>query len=177
MVAVEVTVGGGVTTDDVKCELLAAEEEEEEFPPPTWWNGGGVDDCNTIELRITLEFLLLPWAEEDEEPPLLLLLLTRCCTCEEDAEAGAGTMTVGGAVSKESTTMLAKELLRSASIGTFPSRLGPPLPVQMLSKLEVILGSVNWVVLVLWLTKYILPVAVWRISQPGGSGPRSPSFI
>lgn len=34
-------------------------------------------------------------------------------------------------------------------------------------------GSVNCVVRLLWSTKYTLPVAVFRISQPGGRGPSS----
>lgn len=34
-------------------------------------------------------------------------------------------------------------------------------------------GSVNCVVLLLWSTKYTRPVAVFRISQPGGRGPSS----
>ena len=55
MVAAEVTVGGGVTTD-VKCEFVAMPFEEL-FP---WWIGGGVDDCNMTELRNAREFLLLP---------------------------------------------------------------------------------------------------------------------
>lgn len=37
-------------------------------------------------------------------------------------------------------------------------------------------GSVNCVVLLLWSTKYTRPVAVFRISQPGGSGPSSSQF-
>lgn len=38
------------------------------------------------------------------------------------------------------------------------------------------LGSVNWVVRLLWSTKYILPETVLRTSQPGGSGPSSSQF-
>lgn len=37
-------------------------------------------------------------------------------------------------------------------------------------------GSVNWVVRLLWSTKYILPETVLRTSQPGGSGPSSSQF-
>lgn len=38
-------------------------------------------------------------------------------------------------------------------------------------------GSVNCVVRLLWSTKYTLPVAVFRISQPGGKGPSSSQLI
>lgn len=38
------------------------------------------------------------------------------------------------------------------------------------------LGSVNWVVRLLWSTKYIRPDTVLLTSQPGGSGPSSSQF-
>ena len=44
-----------------------------------------------------------------------------------------------------------------------------------MSGLAVSRGSVNCVVLLLWSTKYVRPVAVCLDSHPGGSGPRSSS--
>ena len=69
MVAVDVTVGGGVTTevkcDDVEATRTAAATElaaELAVCVGGGWKGGGVedDDCSTTELRIALEFRLLP---------------------------------------------------------------------------------------------------------------------
>ena len=58
-----------------------------------------------------------------------------------------------------------------------PPPLGTHTRCCSMLRLAEYRGSVNWVVRLLWSTKYTRPLCVCRVSQPGGSGPRSSAHM